>query len=223
MITFFVFDAGSAPTNLGKLQSAMCAHLAVISEPLRVYFNGDASVRALSELQVPLSDPAVYGLSAWRQDAPGLVPSLSSSAHVNGCSAAFGSEDEGAERVMVHVYRILAIVLAARFDAVGRAALAHASAADEGATGTFRNPGTKGVARMLGKMQAADDHRYLARPRPAANLDVLRAALVLSTPSALTAAVLFVEGHNDVHHIVRVKNGYADQKQPCASKMQSPK
>jgi hypothetical protein len=193
--------------ELGPLQEKMRGWLEIVSRPLQTYYNDNADVRALGGLEL-LRHASLDGTR--RQDADGLVPSL---AHPDAQKNTFwnnrieGRED--GERVMIHVYRILAKLLTPRFDALGAAAVNHAAAGNANVRSNcvFRNPGCKGVARMLNKMKASDDHRYLERPRPAANIDILRAAVAVPTPQALAAAAQFVSSHASVAGVSRIKNG----------------
>jgi hypothetical protein len=53
--------------------------------------------------------------------------------------------------------------------------------------GSVTSGGIKGYERMWNKMMSADDHYYEPKPRPAANVDVVRCLATFATPADMRA------------------------------------
>ena len=212
-----LFSTHLGPSQqLPCLQKEMRSWLEVVSRPMKEYYDSNVEVRSLANLELP-KHASLSGTR--RQDVDGLVPSLNvpldnEELKNPEIEAAFWNNripgHEGAERVMIHVYRILAKLLAPHFETLGQEIVQAAGEfSQEKDAPIFKNPGCKGVPRMLNKCKAPDDHRYLKRPRPAANIDILRAAISVPSPSALRAATHYLASHAHVNGVSRVKNGLA--------------
>ena len=96
------------------------------------------------------------------------------------------------ERVFIHVLKMLAMALNARFharmrDALGPHVVAGEGVMQKGRDGAWRLTPEKGVARMEGKR--VSDHVTAPGCRPALNVDVLRVIGVCATPARLRAAL----------------------------------
>ena len=78
-------------------------------------------------------------------------------------------------------------------------------------SGKHKGCAIKSYTRMYNKTFAAEDHRYMAKPRPATNIDIVRCCVTFKTVAALrkgVAALVRAFG-NGCGGVGRVKNGFA--------------
>ena len=66
----------------------------------------------------------------------------------------------------------------------------------------------KSHARMLNKLESADDHRDKPMPRPKANVDTVRSGVVVHDAAQIESVYKAIEEH--VGAFIRVKNAFAD-------------
>jgi ankyrin repeat protein len=147
---------------------------------------------------MPLVHPDFENDSTLRQDHPlvGLVPS----------SAMRTNETFIGESSYIHTIRLVASVLDPRFQSTVKDIVAPFN-------GDYKRCAIKGDARMRNKALAHDGHRYLAKPRPALNTNVIRCGVTFEDPEAFQKGVTALVKHfqtsgNGTGGIGQIKNGF---------------
>ena len=207
-VKYFVKELLQASSFTGSMEymeifdplQAFCrGRLLAISQPLQAYYRGNDAVRGLADLY-PDTLAGLISQERLRQDDP-LVGLHS--------PASFDMTTFQGESRYIHFRRLIALVLNRPYqDMVQKAS----------SQGKHKACNIKSDARMRNKCLAPDDHRYLAKPRPAHNIDILRCCVTFPDVSSMRGGIkaLVALARKGTGGVGRVKNGFALSEEDAA-------